>query len=263
MRSDPRLQRTFFYTKISGMKKIRKSRYSYRRPPEPEQFDPAPPRNGRERYFYLLKNYWWKLIGLNLIYTVFCIPMFTIPAATAGLMRVLTELWTKGYSFFWDDFIDEFKQEFPLRMLLWFGLQCVPVLLWFVGNKTGSIMIAFWMPLLLEVLFLLFDAYWFPQLAHLTASSLTSFKNAWLLIFINAKETGLLVLISAFFYGAAYLLAPVSYILAAFCGFILEKLAICAIVMPVITKYLVKPEQEVPASQALSADGDSSSSGEA
>ena len=119
--------------------KIRRSKYSFQRPPEPERFDPVPPKGGTARYFFLLKNYWWKLIGLNLIYTVFCIPMFTIPAATAGLMRVLTELWTKGYSFFWDDFIDEFRQEFPMRMLLWFGLQCVPTALWFIGNKTGSI----------------------------------------------------------------------------------------------------------------------------
>ena len=43
--------------------------------------------SGWESVRLVLSQYWVRLIGLNLLYLLCCLPVITIPAATCGLHR--------------------------------------------------------------------------------------------------------------------------------------------------------------------------------
>ena len=53
-----------------------------------------------------------KLIGLNLLYLICCIPIFTIGPATAGMMYVLRNMANERPTFVVEDFFDAFKKNF-------------------------------------------------------------------------------------------------------------------------------------------------------
>ena len=75
------------------------------------------PSHGRERFFYLLRTHFWKLITLNLLFLLFSIPVVTLPAALCAMNRVLIKLTRDGNCLLWMEFRDEFKRSF-LKSLL-------------------------------------------------------------------------------------------------------------------------------------------------
>ena len=82
------------------------------------------PEGGFRRYTAVLGTNLWKLIELNLLFLLFCLPVVTIPAALCGMNRVCMLLIRNGYCFLWDDFWQEFRRSFKRTLLpgLLFGL---------------------------------------------------------------------------------------------------------------------------------------------
>ena len=67
---------------------------------------------GGRRFFYLLWTYIWKLVWLNVVFLIFCIPAITIPAAISAMDRALVVLVRDGNVLLWEEFRDEFKRDF-------------------------------------------------------------------------------------------------------------------------------------------------------
>ena len=86
-----------------------------------KRLDLPAPQEGSRRFFYLLWTYIWKLVWLNVIFLVFCIPVITIPAAISAMDRALIVLVRGGNVLLWEEFRDEFKRDFaaclPLGLL--------------------------------------------------------------------------------------------------------------------------------------------------
>jgi hypothetical protein len=76
-----------------------------------EDLTKAPPEKGVKRYFFLLGNQFWKLLGANLLMLAFSRPIVTIPAAKCGMNRVLIKLVRDGNCFVWTEFIKEFRAQ--------------------------------------------------------------------------------------------------------------------------------------------------------
>ena len=69
----------------------------------------------KKRFFLFWEIFWrkkFKLIGLNLLYILCCIPVITIGPATAGLMYVLRNMANERPTFVVADFFDAFKKNF-------------------------------------------------------------------------------------------------------------------------------------------------------
>lgn len=210
--------------------------------PEKEK-DVPPPSKGLQRFWFLLTNHFFKIILLNLLYLLFCVPVFTIPAAAAGMTNVLMKLWREGNCFLWQDFWSEFKTEFPVRMLLWFSMQMVPIAFFVIPAAAGAVQVSFWLSRIAEAFILLIDAYWFPQIVTLNASAATSLKNACLLLPVAFQETIKMLGIILFFNAVCYLLLPFTLPIILFLFFSVERLLLCLCVSPVMDQWIIKKDQ--------------------
>lgn len=63
-------------------------------------------------FFQIYFRKFWNLIVLNIIYTLFCIPIVTIGPATAGMTKILRNYAREEHAFVWGDFIETFKKNF-------------------------------------------------------------------------------------------------------------------------------------------------------
>lgn len=75
------------------------------------QLSPVP-KTGLNRFVFIVKNHFIRLIELNLLFILFSIPVITLPAAIRALNHVLIHLFTHGTSYIWDDFRQEFRKSF-------------------------------------------------------------------------------------------------------------------------------------------------------
>ena len=71
-----------------------------------------PPAKGIKRFLFICHTHFWRLIGLNMLFILFCLPGITIPPAVTAMNRVLLALAREGNVFFLKDFIEEFKNSF-------------------------------------------------------------------------------------------------------------------------------------------------------
>ena len=75
------------------------------------------PEGGPARYFSLLISNIWKLVGANVLFVLFSLPLITLPAALCALNRVCILIYKNGSCYLWQDFVGEFRASF-LRSLL-------------------------------------------------------------------------------------------------------------------------------------------------
>ena len=97
--------------------------------------------NAKRKYGFICASHFGRLVLLNLLFILFCLPIITIPAAICGLSRVLLKLIREGYSFEWKAYFKELKSDFAIRLLLWFplgGLYVVTVLFSPVSSFANS-----------------------------------------------------------------------------------------------------------------------------
>lgn len=63
-------------------------------------------------FFDIYFRKFWKLISINLLYILCCIPIVTIGPATAGLTKLLRNYAREEHAFILSDFFDTFKKNF-------------------------------------------------------------------------------------------------------------------------------------------------------
>jgi len=204
--------------------------------------DLPPPAAGIQRFWFLFGSHFPKLILLNLLYLVCCIPVFTIPAATAGMTKVLMKLWREGNCFLWADFWEEFKTDFGIKMFLWYALQLLPIALCLASALTGAGTVFLRFSQLAEILILFIDAYWFPLMVTMDVPAAASLKNACLLLSIAWKSTLKMGVILLAFNGIGLLLFPYTLPVILLLLFSAERLLLCMCVNPVMEQWLIKSD---------------------
>ena len=69
-------------------------------------------------FFQIYFRKFWKLILVNLLYVLFCLPIVTIGPATAGMTKILRNFAREEHAFLWGDFIETFKKNFKQAFLV-------------------------------------------------------------------------------------------------------------------------------------------------
>ena len=94
----------------------------------------------KKRFFYFFELFgrkFWKLVELNLLYLLCCIPVVTIGPATCGLVYILRNFANEKPVFMVSDFFDAFKSNFKQGFVLGLldilsvvlsGLRCCGIL---------------------------------------------------------------------------------------------------------------------------------------
>lgn len=189
---------------------------------------------------YVWFNFPLKLIGINLLFLVFCIPVMTIPAALCALHGAV-QYFYRGmyYTTVLQTFVKSFLDSFVKRTALFLALILLPtvvmILLWnvlpFPVWLVGAAI------LLSAVLVIL--SWWIPQLVYLNLTPLQALKNA--LIFLCTETYRNFALIAIHAVGMTILIfgLPVTAFLLLVMP-VLGAVLVTGIVIPVLKKHLAQ-----------------------
>lgn len=204
------------------------------------------PEGGIRRYLLLLTTHFWKLVGLNLLFVLFSLPVITLPAALCAMNRVCMLLIRNGYCFLWQDFWEEFRRSFLrsllpalLFLLLIFfayysmslgltnaGLPLWSLLFWAVGIGTA-------------VAGICWGSYFFALVSLLDQNNRGVLKNAWLLCMIRPGSalTVFAIIVAVGLIIAA--LMPISIFLVICCTAVLVQYSVCFFVHDLADIYIL------------------------
>lgn len=189
------------------------------------------------------------LFLMSLIFTLFSLPVVTIPAAIAAMTRISVHMVDDEPRFLWHDYVKAFKENFWRATLLgWIifiamAVMAVSIIIYREGFAENKLLI---IPagilLMVEIVFnqMLFYAY--PMLVRTDLKLRAIFKNSFLLLFI--KGNGLKNVLMTVFEVAMILLGLVfyPYTLAIFplFGFGLLSVYATYTAWPAIKQYVIK-----------------------
>lgn len=147
--------------------------------------------SGWESVRLVLSQYWVRLIGLNLLYLLCCLPVITIPAATCGLHRVILNMVRETrYEGVFHGFFAEFRTHFLKRTV--FGLllllapasiACYPIIF---GMEGSAVVITTTISVLL---YFCITKYFYPLLVLLDVDIWANFKNACIMAVVEWRTT--------------------------------------------------------------------------
>ncbi|WP_044974826.1 YesL family protein [Ruminococcus sp. HUN007] len=216
-----------------------------------------PSKGGLKLFFEILGVRFWKLIVLNIIYIIACIPVITIGPATAGVFRVLQKYSIDRNAFVWLDFKNAFKENFLkafavgiIDIIAYTGMICGFILYTAMirsAESGGSVIpvILLGLTLSFSVTFTVMNYYIYLMIVSTKLSMKQIVRNSVLLAFAALKQN-----MTAFVFNLVLPLIPVA--LMAISGntiFLTLYLLIPSLVMfiicfccyPVIQKYVIDP----------------------
>jgi len=207
----------------------------------------VPPKSGAARVVYIIMNYSGKLIVINFVFILCCIPMITIPAALAALNHYLIKIFRQGYGFSPSDFFGEFRNDLLKGIPL--GLLTVTLggyayyLLSLAGNYKENNLGAITNGIGFGVLFIsiLMGTYFFVLMSMLDLSNKNIIKNTLILMVMEWKKSALLCAFIFTLWVAVLLLFPYSVLIMLIAGFSIQQLVVCAVVLPIVNARIVEP----------------------
>lgn len=204
------------------------------------------PRTGAKRYFFLLSTHFGKLIGANLLFLLFSVPIVTMPAAKCAMNRVLIKLVRDGNCFLWDEFWKEFRSQLlrslPVGILFAALLGLSYYSLSLVISNTGEIPTMAFLALGLAALLAetLLSAYAFVLFPMLDLRGGDILKDSVALMLRGGGRALAAAGIKLFALALQALLFPVGLLLLLTLPALCE-LALCLLINPLVQKYIIEP----------------------
>ncbi len=195
----------------------------------------------------------WKIIGLNLIFLLFSIPIVTIGPATAAMTHVMRKFILGDPIFMFHEYVNAFKKNFKQSFIM--GLIDLPVatiLLYNInayagmvteesdmGTKlilAGSIAMGF--------VLIMMHFYIYPQIVALNLNLVQILKNSFILMIAGFKRSFVSFFLWFVIISLLYLGLPFTVFLLPFipCSWLCFISTFC--VYPVIQKYIINPYYE-------------------
>lgn len=216
------------------------------------------PAKGPRRFVFLLRTYFGRLIGINLLFVLCCVPVFTIPASICALNRYTIKMVRDGYGFSVDDYWQEWKEQIFRSMpaILIPGLPMAfayYLLSMYAGGQAGFgvlVVAIFWI-----FLALLMGAYVFVLLAMLDLPLLQIIKNSAILILLEWKHSLCVLGLTLLTLVASLSLFPASLIVLCIGWFSWCSLALCCIINEPVQKRILTPYAALQRTSADDAEG--------
>ena len=210
-----------------------------------EDLTAPPPERGLPRFWFLLGSHYPKLMLLSLLFSLTALPAVTFPAACSGMFHVAMELVRKGNSVDWfKSYWEGFRDRFLDRLLLGTGClssSCLAslILLYLGAGKR----IAYGVGI---AVFLICNSAWQFFLVMQDSIDLTFFqnvKNAWILMMLRPKETGILIGLSIAEGAILWFLYPYWVPVMTFFGFAAISVFVANLLWPVVKDKIAAPKE--------------------
>lgn len=203
-----------------------------------------PPRSGIKRVLYILWNYTEKMIAINVIFLLSCIPIVTIPAAISALNAYVGKIFRVGYGMEYADYWKEYKlgmiKNLPLGVITG-GMEFYAYYLLSLANNfsqsTKDVLTGVGIGVM--VIAILLGSYVFVLTSIADLPMRHILRNALILIFLEWKISLLVVAEVIIFISFLLAAAPYSLILLILIGFSLQQLILCAMILPMTLKRVI------------------------
>lgn len=177
---------------------------------------------------------------LSVLYVIFCLPIFTIGAATTALYYTAVKSIRRGRGYLWKNFWTSFKSNFGQSTIMWLGLVLMIAVLafniYFAKNLDGT------MGTVLLFIYVVFGCaiamtavYLFPEQSRFSLSLKDVIKNSFLMSVRHLPFTLLMIVILIACLLVAFL-SPISLLVLPACAAWLFSLPMEA----VLKKYMPK-----------------------
>lgn len=205
----------------------------------------------KKRFFQFFDLFFRKitrLIQLNLLYLLFCIPIITIGPATAAMTKILRYYVEEKPVFLLSDFWEAFKENF-LQGLLFGVLQIAGIVAVYQAffyyyiktHENGLYWILIGLIIAVIILSLFASYYTYLMMVSVRLTFWQILKNSYMFAFIGIRTNVLTLLFSTGVLVASILLIPYSLPVVLLLTFSFSGL-VCAFNMrPYIYRYLMKP----------------------
>ena len=205
------------------------------------------PAGGIKRVGYVLWNYVGRLVVVNMLFLLCCIPIVTIPAALAALNRYLLGIYRVGYGFSLEDYWKEFKSGILKNLpagLLTGGLGFYAYyLMSLAGNfergTTHDVLIGCGMGVMIFAI--LIGAYYFVMSAMLDLGAGALLKNTLILMTVEWKMSIVIVVTVVIAGGILLALAPYSLFLLLTIGVSFPQMLVYACVNRAVERRILQP----------------------
>lgn len=209
------------------------------------------PRAGVLRLVLISGTHFWKLIGANLLFVVFSLPVVTLPAALCALNRVCLLIYREGNCFLWTDFFQKFRRSFWRSLLpgaLFGALTFAGYFFMSLGAANGIYPVwcmIFWsVGILAAAAGIVWGAYFFVLAALLDQKNPGVLKNAFLLCMIHPGRALAVLAVVLGMSFAAMVLMPIFIIAMLLLWFSLLQTVVCYLVNTLAEQYILYPDRE-------------------
>lgn len=212
----------------------------------------APTKNRFFLFFELYFRNFWKLVWLNILYMIACIPLVTFGPATTALMKLTSDLVERKPVFIWHDFWTTFRKNF-FQSLVWGVLElimllaCVYSIIFFAINlDKANNFVTFGLVIAIVFLFVIVFTFFHSWLlsAKVELKTFAMLKNSLILSAMSLKSNIVILLFLVVFGFLFYLLFPVGLVFLPFFPMATLGFLISYLYFPYVYMYIIKPYYE-------------------
>lgn len=207
----------------------------------------AAPQNGMAGFWYLTRLYVWRIIGINLLFLLCCVPVLTIPASLCALNRYLVKMVRDRVGFsvhdYWKEWRAQLLPALPAGALcflpLFYGAYLISMSL---SGQAGDMVFAF--GLFWVMVGVLLAQYLFVLMSMVQLPFGQMIKNTVLLIFAEWKTSLAVLALSMAVLLASLATIPYSAVLLGVFGIAWVQLGICSLLQRAVQKRIIAPYEE-------------------
>lgn len=220
------------------------------------------PESGFKRFFFLYRVNFFELVKLSMLFVLFSVPVITIPASATALNYVVAKFVNDRLYSVWGDFFKAFKSNFWRSILYGVIFALFALSLYWVWTYSEQESIASlagfflkFLDIFLLIILLNHATYFHIIQAWIDLPFGIVFRNAFIIQFVEAKNTLKIFLILFISLVLLWLLSPFSLLLIPFFSASIVYI-LSTIAMGPIQKHLVlnDPEQSAAVNPSESED---------
>lgn len=212
----------------------------------------APPKSRFIVFFEVFLRKFWRLVTLNIIYFIACIPIITIGPATAGFTYVLRNFSREEHAWVWSDFkehaLRNFKQAFIISVIDLFALVIGYVNFQFYSRiGTQNVLLGYlkYVIAAMGIIFIIMHLYIYPMLVTFKLTVKQIFKNAFIFAILKLPQNIGMLFLCAIVALGFYYYYMIGILLTPFIVLSTLGLMINFYVYPILQKYMIDKIQAV------------------
>ncbi len=220
--------------------------------------DPSRPGKGiskneplKNRFFLFFELYFrnfWRLLRLNVVFTIACIPIVTFGPAVTALLKVTSDIVERKSVFVWNDFWKAFGKNFKSSFLwgileIFMTVAVVYANAFCVNNLDKGILmvVGFFVTAIFAILFLFMFFHSWLLSAKVELSGFATLKNSLILATMSIKANIILFVFVAILVLLGILTIPYFIVLLPFFPMATLGFAISYLYFPYIYVHIIKP----------------------